>query len=386
MKNQPSSGTTATGPGAAIAWEPEEPPESEQEIPEDGNVLSLPNRPSPEQLKPLYDHFGKERAEEIIEIRWPSTPFPESKYSMSAYQPSSEELLAQRLPGYWRLRELIELSEAGALNGRKRDEMKALAAEFNFHWRMANGTDGGFFSTLNMWAGLTVSGQNPTMNQLMSSVSSMAAVRPTLVRPNLRLEIRSRITQQPVTSAPKTFTTKPTTESPSPKFKIQPVAPPAPLDKVQTVAPNKTVVQKIRYIGGRDVPDATELSGVSTTSGKLHRHGRPLSGEFDFVVGQDGILRIGKGHEFLANAAGNKDFVQAAGRIYVKDGKITLVTNESGHYKPSMQQAENFPRVFKETLEIDLSVAHLKIVEEVFLPFGGMLEPNYIKEHLREIR
>jgi hypothetical protein len=107
--NPPSNGTTATGAGAMIAWEPEEPPENGQEIPEDGNVLSLPNRPSPEQLKPLYDHFGKERAEEIIEIRWPSKPYPESKYSMSAYQPSAEELLAQRLPGYWRLRELIEL-------------------------------------------------------------------------------------------------------------------------------------------------------------------------------------------------------------------------------------------------------------------------------------
>jgi hypothetical protein len=118
--------------------------------------------------------------------------------------------------------------------------MKALAAEFNFHWRMANGTDGGLFRTLNIWAGLTVAGQNPTMNQLLSSVSSMAAVRPTSVRPNLRLELRSRITQQPVTSAPKTFTTKPTTESPSPKFKIQPVAPLAPLDKVLDNMPKGT--------------------------------------------------------------------------------------------------------------------------------------------------
>lgn len=144
--------------------------------------------------------------------------------------------------------------------------MKALAAEFNFHWRMANGTDGGFFRTLNIWAGLTVAGQNPTMNQLMSSVSSMAAVRPTLVRPNLRLEIRSRITQQPVTSAPKTFTTKPTTESPSPKFKIQPVAPPAPLDKVQTVAQKPKVdVSKYREInlgseGEADQPDMLHLN------------------------------------------------------------------------------------------------------------------------------
>jgi hypothetical protein len=217
-------------------------------------------------LKPLYDHFGKERAEEIIEIRWPSKPYPESKYSMSAYQPSEEELLAQRLPGYWRLRELIELSEAGALNGRGRDEMKALAAEFNFHWRMANGSDGSLFSTLNMWAGLTVAGQNQTINQLMSSLSSMAAVRPTPVRPNLRLEIKTRYTQQPVTSAPKTFTTKPTSESPRPKFKIQPVAPPAPLDKVQTAAPKPKVdVSKYREInlgskGEAGQPDMLHLN------------------------------------------------------------------------------------------------------------------------------
>jgi hypothetical protein len=208
--NQPHGPNNTPGNGFAafVVWTPHEPepPKKPQPIPPppqqphaDDNIFSSPERPSIEKLQFLYDHFGKDCAEELIEIRWPSKPDPESKYSMSAYQPSAEELLAQRLPGYWRLRELIELSEAGALNGRGRDEMKALAAEFNFHWSMANGSDGGLFSTLNMWAGLTVAGQNPTMNQLMSSLSSMAAVRPTPVRPNLRLEIKPRYTQQPLT-------------------------------------------------------------------------------------------------------------------------------------------------------------------------------------------
>jgi hypothetical protein len=121
---------------------------------------------------------------------------------MRAYVPREDELLAQQLPGYWRLRQLVDLETLGVLDGRQRDEAKALAAEFMFHWRIAKGTDGGFLSTLNMAAGLTVAGQNPKFNQFMNGVAGILVARPTPVRPNLRLEIKPRYTQKPVAPAP----------------------------------------------------------------------------------------------------------------------------------------------------------------------------------------
>jgi hypothetical protein len=133
--NQPRGPNNTPGNGFAafVVWTPHEPepPKKPQPIPPppqqpqaDDNIFSSPERPSIEKLQFLYDHFGKDRAEELIEMRWPSKPYPESKYSMSAYEPSNEERLAQGFPGYDRLRYLIDRYEAGDTDGRERDEMR----------------------------------------------------------------------------------------------------------------------------------------------------------------------------------------------------------------------------------------------------------------------
>ena len=60
------------------------------------------------------------------------------------------------------------------------------------------------------------------------------------------------------------------------------------------------------------------------------------AGRFDFVIMDNGELRIGRGHDFLSKQA---ETVRGAGEIYVNEqGKVEAVTNNSGHYKPNNEQ------------------------------------------------
>lgn len=66
--------------------------------------------------------------------------------------------------------------------------------------------------------------------------------------------------------------------------------------------------------------------------------------EVDFVIDMDGNLHIGRGHSYLANGKS----VQAAGTMKVNtQGYIRLITNESGHYQPTVTQAMNYPDIFR---------------------------------------
>ena len=66
--------------------------------------------------------------------------------------------------------------------------------------------------------------------------------------------------------------------------------------------------------------------------------------EVDFVIDMDGNLHIGRGHSYLSN--GNS--VQAAGTMKVNSqGYIRLITNESGHFQPTVSQAMNYPDIFR---------------------------------------
>ncbi|MGB8450877.1 MAG: hypothetical protein WCD89_00955 [Anaerocolumna sp.] len=64
----------------------------------------------------------------------------------------------------------------------------------------------------------------------------------------------------------------------------------------------------------------------------------------------EGNLNIGRGHSYLANG----EPVQAAGTMKVNSqGYIRNITNESGHYQPTVSQAQNYPQILK---NMDLNV------------------------------
>ncbi len=66
--------------------------------------------------------------------------------------------------------------------------------------------------------------------------------------------------------------------------------------------------------------------------------------QFSFVITMSGELRIGHGHYYLSESASQ---VLAAGSIFVNGGKITLLTNGSGHYLPSEESFNNTKEIFK---------------------------------------
>lgn len=66
---------------------------------------------------------------------------------------------------------------------------------------------------------------------------------------------------------------------------------------------------------------------------------------------------IGKKHHFLGNASD----VEAAGTIKTVNGKIKKITNASGHYFPTVDEADNFPEIFKQ-LGLDIKGASLEIL------------------------
>jgi RHS repeat-associated protein len=55
----------------------------------------------------------------------------------------------------------------------------------------------------------------------------------------------------------------------------------------------------------------------------------------DFVITMNGDLSVGDGHYYLSNSA---LWVQGAGRIKIENGKITNITNNTGHYRPNEQE------------------------------------------------
>lgn len=75
--------------------------------------------------------------------------------------------------------------------------------------------------------------------------------------------------------------------------------------------------------------------------------------EADFVIKTNGEIVVGFRHTVLANG----DDVLAAGRLkFDGHGKIRRVTNESGHYRPTIDESMQFAQVFKEA-GLDVSSA-----------------------------
>ena len=83
--------------------------------------------------------------------------------------------------------------------------------------------------------------------------------------------------------------------------------------------------------------------------------------EVDFIIDMEGNLRLGSGHSYLAE--GNS--VQAAGKMKINSqGRIRLITNESGHYQPTVEQALNYPDILQKAgLNLDKSWILVKAFE-----------------------
>jgi RHS repeat-associated protein len=70
-------------------------------------------------------------------------------------------------------------------------------------------------------------------------------------------------------------------------------------------------------------------------------------GKYDFVITNNGELKIGSGHYGLADEAKS---VKGAGEIYIDSkGKIQMVNNNSGHYQPNTEQLVNQAKLLQNT-------------------------------------
>ncbi|MFF2484353.1 hypothetical protein [Paenibacillus sp. NPDC058071] len=68
--------------------------------------------------------------------------------------------------------------------------------------------------------------------------------------------------------------------------------------------------------------------------------------EVDFVIDKNGKMIIGDKHHTL----GNKDEVLAAGQLKINgQGEVRRITNESGHYRPTPEEAADYPELLKKT-------------------------------------
>ncbi|UTX48821.1 hypothetical protein [Chryseobacterium sp. MA9] len=81
--------------------------------------------------------------------------------------------------------------------------------------------------------------------------------------------------------------------------------------------------------------------------------------DVDFVITNNGELRLGFRHVFLAN----ENEIIAAGGLTVRKGTVKKITNLSGHFWPTLDEAHIFPDIF-ETLGVNLDKAWLRITYE----------------------
>ena len=81
--------------------------------------------------------------------------------------------------------------------------------------------------------------------------------------------------------------------------------------------------------------------------------------EVDFVIDMDGNLHIGRGHSYLSGGQS----VQAAGTMQVNpQGYIRNITNESGHFQPTVSETLNYPQIFRNSY-LDVDNTWIKISE-----------------------
>lgn len=80
--------------------------------------------------------------------------------------------------------------------------------------------------------------------------------------------------------------------------------------------------------------------------------------QVDFVITQDNCLVIGRKHTTLSD----RGDVLAAGRLTFKNGIIRRITNESGHFRPTVEEGRRYPELFQ-SLGFDLTGAKFELCE-----------------------
>lgn len=107
------------------------------------------------------------------------------------------------------------------------------------------------------------------------------------------------------------------------------------------------------------IPEEGVLWGVAEVeNGKI----KPLGvrgdtfTDIDFVVTLEGNMKLGQEHHFLGNA----ESVQAAGTFKITHGKIKRISNDSGHYFPSIEEAEKYPDILR-NMGFDINGASLEV-------------------------
>ncbi|SHN82375.1 WXG100 family type VII secretion target [Paenibacillus sp. ov031] len=95
--------------------------------------------------------------------------------------------------------------------------------------------------------------------------------------------------------------------------------------------------------------------------------------EVDFVIDVNGNLKVGRGHSHLANGAD----VQAAGKLKVDaNGNVRRITNESGHYTPTTEQAKKYEQIFNsagiKTENAWLEIYQLEVTSNGYVDLGKL--------------
>ena len=97
----------------------------------------------------------------------------------------------------------------------------------------------------------------------------------------------------------------------------------------------------------------------------------PMTDQVDFVVTMAGELKLGTGHYFLSGSAAT---VRAAGQIKMVNGKIILVTNGSGHYRPNADVLRTQKELFD---ELNLTDANCKVWDLKWAPRTDVIMNAY---------
>ena len=88
----------------------------------------------------------------------------------------------------------------------------------------------------------------------------------------------------------------------------------------------------------------------------------------------EGKLHLGRGHSYLANGGD----VKAAGKLKINSqGYVRNITNESGHYAPTVEQGKRFPELLNQT-GVSTKNAWLQLGDFSLTSSGYVDKRNYI--------
>ena len=131
----------------------------------------------------------------------------------------------------------------------------------------------------------------------------------------------------------------------------------------------------------KDFPSIKNKELTISESGKIY--GRFENGEIiytgntnniqrcDFIVTTNGEVLVGSKHTFLSKG----ESVIAAGELKLRNGIVVEINNASGHYLPTIDEASNYLRIFRE-LGVNVDKATLTILKEDGTTFIRVL-PNH---------